>query len=524
MAGLVLASRLAPSGKKILVIEQGPIFTEAQRAAMLERARRELNDFADYNDDLGPPAVSSHASAPTDPDGNVFEWGHQRLFGVGGTTLHFEGMMMRPTEDDLQNRTKFGYGRDWPIGYPELEPWLARAEIETGVSGAEDNPYASERSGPFPMPPLAFSYFDKQVFAPALSALGMVGHSLPRCVNSQPYRGRSACLSCRICKFCPSGARFSPDRVLLPVLAKYPNVTILHSASLRKLETAADGKRIEAAHVIRLADKTPMVVQADRYVLAMGGVETPRMLLLSGDDHDHREGLGNAGGQLGRGFSDHLFPAVTVDVGRRVGSRPGYETMMTDYFRLPEHRKEIPGFNILGSPAMDWFPIGNQATQWSVHDDVLSLQEVRERIPRIAVLSAQNELEGLGTLELDQEQVDEFGAPVAKITMRLGDADLQGQAEFLAAARRLGEAMGAVDIADDSPPAEGLGYHPAGATAMGTSPDNGVCDTNLRVFGTDNLYVVSSSVFPHMGAFTPTLTIVALALRLAANLEGKEAV
>jgi choline dehydrogenase-like flavoprotein len=60
--------------------------------------------------------------------------------------------------------------------------------------------------------------------------------------------------------------------------------------------------------------------------------------------------------------------------------------------------------------------------------------------------------------------------------------------------------------------------HPSGATAIGTSPDDGVCDSNLKVFGVDNLHLVSNSVFPHMGANPPTLTIAALALRLAAHL------
>ncbi len=56
---------------------------------------------------------------------------------------------------------------------------------------------------------------------------------------------------------------------------------------------------------------------------------------------------------------------------------------------------------------------------------------------------------------------------------------------------------------------------------MARTPDGGVCDPNLKVFGLDNLYLVSNSVFPHMGANPPTLTIAALALRLAAHLEGR---
>ncbi len=83
--------------------------------------------------------------------------------------------------------------------------------------------------------------------------------------------------------------------------------------------------------------------------------------------------------------------------------------------------------------------------------------------------------------------------------------------------------MGAKNVSDLSPPGDGLGYHPSGATAMAKNPDDGVCDPNLKVFGLENLYLVSNSVFPHMGSNPPTLTIAALALRLAAHLEGRAA-
>lgn len=518
IAGLVLASRLAPSGRSIVVLEQGPRYGEAERASMLAASRAALDDFADYNDGLEPPAITPHATPGTNPAAGVYEWRHQRLFGLGGTGLHFEGVSPRPVEDDLQVRRRFGYGRDWPLAWAELEPWLLAAEREMGVSGAEDNPYASARSGPFPNPALPFSHFDSTIFAPALAKLGMTGHSCPRCVNSQPYQGRAACMACRICKFCPTGARYSADRVLLPVLDGYENVTIMPGVSLRRLETgeavAGGRESIVAAHAVRLADREPFVVHASRFVLAMGGVETPRMLLLSGGS----DGLGNAGGQLGRGFSDHLFPYATVDVGRPVGHRPGYETMISDHFRRPESRRELPSFNILASPAMDWFPVGNEATDWSTHGEVLDLDELRERLQRMAVISLQTELEGSGAIMLDDEEVDAFGDPVARVEMGLTDWDQRAEARFAGLVPELAGAMGADRVTGTSPPGGGLGYHPSGATAMGRSPDEGVCDTDLRVFGVDNLYLASSSVFPHMGAFNPTLTIVALTLRLAEHL------
>ena len=203
IAGILLASKLVSSGKKILIIDQGPRFSEEDRANFLMKGKEDINDFADYNDDVDPTIVTQ-LSSETSGDG-VVEWTNYRLFGLGGTALHFEGIMMRPIKEDMKVKSLFGYGRDWPISYAELEPWLLEAEYEVGVSGNNDNPYASSRSGSFPMRGHSFSYFDSEIFGPALKKLGIVGHSCPRAVNSIPYQGRSGCLACRACKFCPSG-------------------------------------------------------------------------------------------------------------------------------------------------------------------------------------------------------------------------------------------------------------------------------------------------------------------------------
>lgn len=521
IAGVILAHRLAASGKKILILEQGPRYTEVDRVNLLNESKLTLNDFADYNDSVSPATVTPHSSAT--PGDQIVEWAPQRLFGVGGTALHFEGIMVRPREEDLRVKTLYGYGRDWPITYAELEPWLLAAELETGVAGADDNPYAAPRSGPFPMPAHPLSYYDREILAPALARLGITGHACPRAINSAPYRGRSACRACRACKFCPSGARYSPDRVHVPLLDESPNVKILDNVSLRRLETGPRGDRIVAAHAMHTETKSPLVVQAERFMLAMGGVATPRMLLLSADGGAHRAGLGNLGGQLGRGFGDHLNPYVTFDVGRAVGSRLGFETMISDHFRAQDNRREEPTFMIFSSPAMDWFPIGNEATDWATRDGVLSLQDLRDSIPRIATLSTMTELGGHGLLELDDSNLDAFGSPLAKISMKLTNWDRRAPAKLGELAPELAAAMGATNVSEVTPPDFGLGYHPSGATAMANSPDDGVCDPQLKVFGLDNLYVVSNSVFPHMGANPPTLTIVALALRLAAHLEGSAA-
>lgn len=298
------------------------------------------------------------------------------------------------------------------------------------------------------------------------------------------------------------------------------NVEILDRVSLRRLDTGADGSRIETAHAIHVPDEKPLVMRAGRYVLAMGGVETTRMLLLSADERKHREGLGNMEGQLGRWFSDHFHPYVTIDAGRHVGVRLGFETMVSEHFRTQIDRAVRAGFLLLGAPAMDWFPVGDEATTWSLHDSRLSLEEVRERLPRMATISGMTELEGKGVIELDEKERDSFGAPVARITMNLSDWDRSSLNLFGEVTSKLADAMNAAGMSDVSSYLD-MGYHPSGATAMAQSPEDGVCDPNLKVFGLDNLYLVSNSVFPHMGANPPTLTIAALALRLAAHLEGR---
>ena len=521
IAGILLASKLASTGKKILILDQGPRFSEEDRADMLQKSKEDLNDFADYNDDVDPSVVTPLSSAPTGDQ--VVEWTNYRLFGVGGTALHFEGIMMRPIKEDLKVKSLFGYGRDWPITYAELEPWLLKAEYEIGVSGNEDNPYASSRSGSYPMPGHSFSYFDSEVFGPALKKLGMKGHSCPRAVNSIPYRGRSGCLACRACKFCPSGARYSPDRVHLPILEKLDNVEIIENLSVRKLETNSKGDKIVAAHAIRIEDKSEVIILAKNFIVAMGGVETPRILLLSADNSTHIAGLGNMGGQLGRGFCDHTFPYVTYDVGRPIGSRLGFETMISDHFRTQINRVEQPTFSLFASPAMDWFPVGNEATMWATQNNALSLDDLRKRLSQMVTITAYAENACNGSkLELDNNKLDAFGSPVAKITLKLTDWDRRGHSEFTKVATKLGEVMGAKNISEVTPPEYGVGYHPSGATAMAKNPDEGVCDENLKVFGLENLHLVSNSVFPHMAANAPTLTIAALALRLADHLERKK--
>ena len=514
IAGLLLASRLVRSGHEVLILDQGPDVTEQDRAALLEKSRNNfLNYSLDYNSHLKEDIVTPTSGAAAD-----------RLFGIGGTALHFEGFMIRPVEADHQVRTRFGYSRDWPVSYQELEPWLFAAEQETGVTGNQDNEYAAPRANPFPMKGHDFSWFDKAFFGPALEKIGMKGHSCPRAVASrvyqyQDYPVRQPCGGCRFCKFCPTGARYSPDRVHGAWLKTKPNAPIRNGVSLRRLELSADGSRIVAAHAKEVNGGKDVVVTAQHFVLATGGIATPRMLLLSKGTGVHAQGIGNAGGQIGVGYSGHTYNYIQMELGHHAGGRLGFETMSCEYGREHVDRSKESSWFLVGMPSSPYTSGGDLVLPWAMDGDQLSLDHMRQALPRIADLTIFNELSGTGTIDLDPEQKDVFGDPVARIHMPLTDWDRTADSRAIELGARLGEHMGAVNstISDSVVFHE----HPSGATAMGTSPDDGVCDTDLKVFGVDNLFLVGNSVFPHMGANPPTLTIAALALRLAAHLGGK---
>ena len=106
--------------------------------------------------------------------------------------------------------------------------------------------------------------------------------------------------------------------------------------------------------------------------------------------------------------------------------------------------------------------------------------------------------------------------------MKFTEWDRKVHAKFAEFVPAIAEAMQAKRFSEPTFPGWGIGYHPSGATAMAKNPDEGVCDKNLKVFGLENLHLVSNSVFPHMASNPPTLTIAALALRLAAHLKGKK--
>jgi glucose dehydrogenase len=512
-AGAIVASSLAAAGRNVLVLERGNRFSLADRGRVLERLAR--LEPAKIEDGERPEQQSQYSSPEV--DGRTYQ---ARLgAGVGGATLHWFGYAPRPREDDLSTRSRYGYGRDWPITYAELEPWLLAAEHELGTAAAQDNPYASPRSGPFPMAAHATSYFEREILGPAYRRLAWTPHSHPIAINSTPYDGRAACQACRFCEACPSGAKFSADLVHVPRLLAAGG-RVLDGIHVTRIETANDGGRVVAVHAVTVQDRQPLVIRAETFVVAGGGVETPRLLLLS------RRGSGKvapglAAESLGRGFMDHGICYYEMTLRKPVGTALGFPTIGCDHFRRDVDRRKHSTFHWVLGPSYRADSVVEKFLGTGVFHPSRIRDELRRRVAGIVTF----EVEPSGTLDLDPSSLDAYGDPIARIRLPLTNRDRATAAATVKPLQELTQALEAEEtlVAGWDSGAWHFGSHPMGGCAMGRSPDEGVCDASLRVFGVDNLFVVSSAVFPHFGSANPTLTIAALALRLAAQLGGRAA-
>jgi choline dehydrogenase-like flavoprotein len=512
-AGAVLGARLARLGVKVLLVEGGRRYSLADRLPM---RRRFLAGESDPWEIVRPPDESGNTNVPgfdaldtytVGPGLPYPAWG-MRVRGVGGSSLHWAAETPRLHATDFRLRTTYGVGADWPIEYSDLESYYGQAEVELGVSG-DPNPYASPRSTAYPLPPFPFGYSDRPVVE-AAAKLGWTFTPVPQARASRPYLGRQQCAGCNSCAVCPTGAKASVDLTHVPVLEAASGCRVLVQTSTIRFETR-DG-RITRAIVIG-PDLVERSVEADTFVLAGGGIENPRMLLLLAREWK----MGNASGLVGRGFMEH--PTCATNARSPIPTFPlrsGFAAATCDAFLNTPTRQTHSAFSLFNTPIAG-LPPGDMAvesTQWGEQ----LFKEVRGRFGNAIKLISPIEMlpSDRNIVELDPVRTDRFGFPLARLSFSLGEYEQAGIDAARNTQRTLLEHLGATDIVPDAD----LGFcaHHVGTTRMGADPDTSVVTPDLRLHDVGNLYVAGSSTFVTEGLANPTLTIAALSLRLAEHL------
>ncbi|MFP4070113.1 MAG: FAD-dependent oxidoreductase [Opitutales bacterium] len=517
VAGLILAKELVVRGRRVTILESG------------DRSANLLAQSLNHGDNVGYPYYPLDLVRERRLGGTSLRWGID--LGDGR-----EGVRLRPLDPiDFEARPEIPHS-GWPFGLSELEPYYRRAHPYFGLETHDYRPETWQRPGSHETFPLEGTVAETTLFQ--FGDPSKIHESLRRELEADE------------------------------------RVEIVLNATALELGLSETGDRIER---IRLADpnKREGSVLARDVVLATGGIEAPRLLLLS--NRQQPEGLGNRHDLVGRYFMEHphflsgtlvpdraelfrksalyayhrsgntdllgylklrestirehgllnycvsLWPRCSLDECSRdsflcsqayaalrrirsaihIGERPGCLRKQLSHLARQSNELLLHFFNKVTPPrpaASNGPPVAFQ------------LHHMSEQAPAP---------ESRVTLS---DERDRYGQRRVRLDWRLSELDLKtirrSQELLDQALRQSGVGHLKMERLDQGiPPGITGGLHHMGTTRMHADPRRGVVDADCTVHGIANLHVAGSSVFPTSGCANPTLTIAALAIRLADHLK-----
>jgi len=503
--GASLAQRLAPTGKKILLIERGDYLPRSQK-----------------NWDSQTVFVDGAYQAKEnwfDSKGNEFHPGLHYV--VGGNSKVYGAALFRLRERDFEEiRHEDGISPAWPLKYDAFEPFYAEAEKLFHVHGqAGEDPTEPRRSAAFPYP--AVSHEPKIVeLAARLKANGLHPFHLPLGILLDEEDGKptptSVCIRCDAFDGFPCLLNGKADAQVIcvdPVRAAYANFLLLTNAYVTKLHTDAGGKTVNAVEVFR--GGVSETYSANIVVVACGALSSALLLLRSGNDA-HPDGLANGSGQVGRNYMRHN-QSVLMALMRDPNDTVFQKTLAFSDYYFGADDYEFP----LGLVQMC-------ATSHAAQIKAEALPEWLEFLPDMPFeMMARHSMDfwlSSEDIPLTQNRIYYDGD---RVTLDVTETNVNAHKRLRAKLQAALQAAGAHPKLMERSlyfgkniPLSGTA-HQAGTLRFGTDPATSVLDLNCKAHELDNLYVTDASFFPSIGAVNPTLTIIANALRVAEHIKQR---
>jgi choline dehydrogenase-like flavoprotein len=497
--GGTLARHLAPSGKKILLLERG------------DWLPREPSNWLAQDVFVDNRYVSDDTWY--DAKGKAF---HPQIhYFVGGATKLYGAALYRLRPEDFgELRHHDGISPAWPISYDEIEPFYSRAEQLYEVHGAHgEDPTEGFASAQYPHPAVSHEPRIQQL-SDDLEEAGYHPFHAPCGVRlNEANPAYSACVRCMDCDGFPCVVHGKSDAEVLGVrpALEHANVTLLRNACATKLVANGDGTAV--TEVVVEHDGGTESFAADVVVLACGAANTAKLLLVSADDN-HPNGLANGSDQVGRNYMYHNSQAVLA-LSRDENPTIFQKTLgLNDfYFAGNGHDYPLGNIQMVGKSQTPMFH-GEKpgetmlAPHWSLDkvarhavDFWLSTEDLPRPENRVSV-------DRDGKVTLAYEATNNVPKDDLYKQLRSMLAKLHFESDHLF--HRFAYMKNEIPVAGCA--------HQAGTCRMGSDPATSVVDAQCRAHELDNLYIVDTSVFPSIGAVNPALTAMANALRVGDGL------
>lgn len=493
--GSTTAYALANTGKKILILERGGFIPKEKQnwdPHEVVTVGRYRPDEHWYDADDQPFKPFIH-------------------YNVGGNSKMYGAALFRFREEDfLETKHYGGISPAWPFQYDTLEPYYSQVEQLYHVHGKHGvDPTEPKASRPYPHPPLAYEPLIADL-EQKLRQLGLHPFPLPMGVKlPQDFSETETPVVLENFDGFPDLTESKADAqvvALRPALAS-GNITLLTHAYVEKLDTSEDGRSVNK--VIALVKGERISFSAGIVMVACGAVNSAALLLRSANKQ-HPNGLANGSGLVGRNLMLHHNGCLVAFTKKKNDCVFQKSLGLADfYFGAADSEFPLGEIQLMGrndADTISW--LGEKIAPGKTYEELkemtidfwLTAEDLPETDNRVALRED-------GSIKVHYRRnnyaaYEKLKEKLKEVFVRLGEIDPDY--------KDIQWAGYDLDISGMS--------HQNGTLRFGLDPASSVLDIHCRAHEIENLYVTDASFFPSCGAFNPSLTIAANALRVCEHI------